>query len=105
MLSKYREQRENLRSIDKETDILEERFHLPSPPAPGPETSKDAQKEVQTPERERESPGAHAGQREDNQVFIFYITERNPGVVFAQNARTIPGCQVQLMVAVATTHA
>lgn len=34
-----------------------------------------------------------------------YLAELNPSVVFAQNARTIPGCQVQLMVAMATTHA
>lgn len=34
-----------------------------------------------------------------------YLAELNPSVVFAQNARTIPGCQVQLMVAVATAHA
>lgn len=35
----------------------------------------------------------------------FYLAELSPSVVVSPNIRTIPECQVQLMVAMAATHA
>lgn len=65
-------------------------------PAKRPADSSDSSRRVGTTRTSMQVGGRRPG---------LYLAELNPSVVFAQNARTIPGCQVQLMVAVATAHA